>query len=212
MTRLIFVRHGQSEANLHRIFAGHFDAPLTALGRAQAATAGEYLCRIPIDVAYASDLRRAYDTAAIIAARQGLSVIPDSAFREIFAGEWEGQYMDVLMQKYAHEYGMFRNDIGHSCPTGGESVIEVGRRLDAATTRLLERHEGKTILIGTHATPIRTMECIFRGIPVERAQEVPWAQNASVTVVEYENATPRIVLCGYNAYLGNLFTGMPIGV
>ena len=209
MTRLIFVRHGQSEANLHRVFAGHFDAPLTALGRAQAAAAGEYLLRIPIDVAYASDLHRAYDTAAIIAAKQGLSVTPDPAFREIFAGEWEGRSMDALMQEYADEYGRFRTDIGHCRPTGGESVVELGKRLSAATARLLEKHEGKTVLVGTHATSIRVTECVFRGIPFERAREIPWVQNASVTVVEYENAIPRILLCGYNAYLGNLTTYMP---
>lgn len=213
MTRLILVRHGQSEANLRRVFAGHTDAPLTALGRAQAAATGEYLCRFPIDVAYASDLRRAYDTAAIIAARQGLSVTPDPAFREIFAGEWEGRLFAELATEYPHDFvTLWRGDIGNACPTGGESVLALGARISSAISRILAAHEGKTILIGTHATPIRVMECLWRGIPVASAAAVPFVKNASTTVVEYEGGVPRLLLCGYEAYLGTLATTMPVSV
>ena len=212
MTRLIFVRHGQSEANFTRSFAGHTDAPLTALGRAQAASAGEYLRRFRIDLAYASDLRRAYDTAAIIAAPHGLLPTPTPAFREIFAGEWEGRRFTDLETEYAADYAVWRGDIGHARPTGGESVVELGTRIASAVTRLLRAHEGKTVLIGTHATSIRVMECFLRGVPFEEAARIPWTQNASTTVVEYEAGTPRILLCGYNAYLGEISTRMPANV
>lgn len=212
MTRLIFVRHGQSEANLCRIFAGHTDAPLTALGRAQAAAAGEYLRRFRIDVAYASDLRRAYDTAAIIAAYHALTPIPKQDFREIFAGEWEGKYFTDLEVEYPADYGVWRNDIGHARPTGGESVLELGTRISRAVSRLLEAHEGQTVLIGTHATAIRVMECFMRGVPFEEASRIPWTQNASATAIEYDGKKPRILLCGYNDYLGALSTRMPANV
>lgn len=213
MTRLIFVRHGQSEANFNRTFAGHTDAPLTALGREQAAAAGEYLSRCRIDVAYASDLRRAYDTAAIIAARHGIVPIATPDFREIFAGEWEGRRFVDLEVEYPEEYAtVWRTDIGNARAPGGESVVELGTRISGAVSRLLRMHEGKTILVGTHATPIRVMECVWRGIPFTSAALIPWTQNASATVVEYEGERPRILLCGYNAYLGRLSTRMPANV
>lgn len=213
MTRLIFVRHGQSEANFNRTFAGHTDAPLTDLGRAQAAAAGEYLRRFRIDVAYASDLRRAYDTAAIIAARHGLTPIATPDFREIFAGAWEGRRFVDLEAEYPEEYAtVWRTDIGNARAPGGESVVELGARISSAVSRLVEMHDGKTILIGTHATPIRVMECVWRGIPFTEARAIPWTQNASATVVEYEGGRPRILLRGYNAYLGTLTTRMPANV
>lgn len=213
MTRLILVRHGQSEANFNRTFAGHTDAPLTDLGRAQAAAAGEYLRRFRIDVAYASDLRRAYDTAAIIASRHALTPIPDPALREIFAGEWEGKRFVDLETEYPHDFlTVWRGDIGHARPVGGESVVELGARVSGAVARILAKHEGQTVLIGTHATPVRVMECVWRGIPFEAAAQIPWVQNASATVVEYENGIPRILLCGYNAYLGSMSTYMPANV
>lgn len=213
MTRLILVRHGQSEANLARSFAGHTDAPLTDLGRAQAEAAGEYLRRFRIDIAYASDLRRAYDTAAIIAARHQLTPIPDAALREVFAGEWEGRLFSDLEAEYPHEYAtVWRTDIGHAHPVGGEAVTALGARVSGAITRILEKHAGQTVLIGTHATPIRMLECFFRSIPFEAAAQVPWVQNASATVVELDGGAPRILLCGYNAYLGNMMTRMPANV
>ena len=212
MTRLIFVRHGESAANRARVFAGHTDAPLTDYGRAQAAAAAEYLTRFRIDFACASDLTRAYETASIIAARQGLSVTPDPAFREIFAGEWEGHSLDDLIREYAVEYGRFRTDIGNCRPTGGESVVELGERISAATARLICEHEGKTVLIGTHATSIRVMAAFWRGLPFTQTALVPWAMNASATVVEYEGGVPRVLLYGYNQYLGTLTSRMPAGL
>jgi broad specificity phosphatase PhoE len=212
MTRLIFVRHGESEANFTASFAGNTDAPLTDLGRAQAAAAGEYLRRFRIDIAYASDLRRAYDTAAIIAKKQGLTPIPAPAFREIFAGEWEGKRFDDLAIEYAAAYDVWRKNIGRARPTGGESVVELGERVSAAMFRLLKEHEGKTVLVGTHATPIRLLECVWREIPFVDASKISWTQNASTTVVEYEGERARIVLRGYNDYLAALTTNMPANV
>ena len=71
MTTLIFVRHGESLANLQNLFAGHYDIPLTELGHTQAERTAQYLDRYHIDHIYASDLQRAYQTAEHTAARQG---------------------------------------------------------------------------------------------------------------------------------------------
>ena len=213
MTRLIFVRHGQSAANFERVFAGHTDVPLTDLGRAQAAAAGEYLRRFRVDVAYASDLRRAYDTAAIIAAYHALTPIPDPAFREIYAGDWEGRRFDDLMVEYPKEYAtVWRTDIGRVQTPNGESTVDLAARVSAGVERLLAKHQGKTVLIGTHATPIRMLECLWRGLPATEAAKIAWTQNASTTVVEYKGDRPHILLRGYDDYLGRMTTSFPSNV
>ena len=105
MTRIIFVRHGESVGNLERRFYGNFDKGLTDLGRQQADKAGEYILEnYKLDTAYASDLDRAYETGEIIAKKQGLTPIPDKGLREIYAGLWENRLFDELMTEFDDTY------------------------------------------------------------------------------------------------------------
>ena len=105
MTKMIFVRHGQSEANLAEIFAGHTDIPLTDLGKRQAENTAQFLKDYPIDVIYSSDLLRAMQTAEPTARMHGMEILPDERLREIYAGEWEGVTFAALMEKYPTEFG-----------------------------------------------------------------------------------------------------------
>ena len=92
MTRLILIRHGQSEANLTRRFAGHFNAPLTELGRSQAEKSAEYVAEnYKVSKVYASDLARAFDTGLAIAQSHNIPIYKTQQLREIFAGDWEGK-------------------------------------------------------------------------------------------------------------------------
>ena len=78
MTTLIFVRHGQSESNLAKVFTGQGNTKLTPLGRAQAERTAEYLRDFPISRIYASDLDRAMETASPTAKFFGLEVVPNA--------------------------------------------------------------------------------------------------------------------------------------
>ena len=100
MTTLICIRHGQSEINLARRLTGQLDPPLTPLGVEQARRTAEFLRSQPITRIYSSDLVRCMDTAAPTAAMHGLPVIPEPAFREIFAGKWEGMTFDAITAAY----------------------------------------------------------------------------------------------------------------
>ena len=156
MTRIIVVRHGQSEANLQKLFAAHTDAKLTDLGRKQAEAVAEVIAATEkIDVVYASDLSRATDTVAPAAARFGLSVIPDKELREIRAGEWENLPFEVLRTNpdFVADYDRWANDMPHCRCTGGESVVEMYHRVVSEVLRIAARHDGETVLIGTHWTP-----------------------------------------------------------
>lgn len=87
----VFVRHGESEANLADVVAGSSDIPLTARGRAQAAAAAERLAGFHAAAVYTSALRRARDTAEIIAAVRRLPVCVEQDLGERNWGAWEGQ-------------------------------------------------------------------------------------------------------------------------
>lgn len=191
-TTLLLVRHGQSLGNLREEFLGHTDLGLSPLGERQAETLVPRLADVAIDVVYASDLCRATDTVLPVARAHGLPVHPDARLREIYAGVWERMRFDDIAAIYPEERKLWKENIGLACPTGGERVADLLLRVRTALDELAARHPGKTLLIGTHATPIRAITAQLRGYPPERMVEVPWAPNASITTVVYEDGVPHL--------------------
>lgn len=210
MTRFILIRHGESVANLARVFAGQTDVPLTEKGHIQAALTADYLAAHErVDAIYASDLQRAYDTARHVADKFGLPVFPIPAFREIYAGEWEGRPFDEVADIFAVDYATWRENIGYARCTAGESFLELQARCTAAVARLVAMQQGKTVVVATHATPIRALECAWAGVGADGAKDIPFVANASVTVVEYEGEEVRVLLRGYHDHHGALVSGLP---
>ena len=213
-TTLIFIRHGESEANFEHRFTGQSNAfGLTARGHAQAEAAAQFLAETPIDVVVASDLRRAFDTAKHVADTRGMEVIPCPGMREIFAGEWEGKRFEDRPVQYPEDFGVWMNDIGHAVCTGGEAVADLRRRVRETVETLVRTYPGKTVCIGTHATPIRVMQCVWNGIPADGMKDVPWVPNASITTVVYEDdLTWHDVVIGQTAHLAGMQTELPKNV
>lgn len=211
---LIFIRHGESESNYEHRFTGQLDTyGLTERGHIQAQITANVLSDIKIDAVISSDLRRASDTVNHIADMHGLKIITDTGFREIYAGQWEGELFDVLPKLYPNEFGVWLKDIGSAVCTGGESVAELQTRVKAAVENIVRNYSGKTVVIGTHATPIRVMQCIWQNIPLSGMKNIPWVPNASITSVVYENEdTWRDVVIGQTAHLTGYETVLPQNV
>ncbi len=212
-TRMIFVRHGESEANLNGIFVGHIDSPLSEKGRAQAEMTAEYLKNEKIDVFYASDLKRAFETGSIIAKKHNKKVIPDENMREIYAGEWEGKKFSELPSLYKETYGLWLSDIGRARPDGGESVLEVYERITSEEKKLARENVGKTVLVATHATPIRAVTCLLRSVDPRDMKSVPWVHNASVTAADfYEDGRIDPLVYDKFDFMGECATALPKNV
>lgn len=189
MTTLLLVRHGESVANHQNVFAGNTDADLSALGHEQAERTAEYLAEhYNISAIYSSDLKRAFKTGLHTAVKVGVPMIPDEKLREISAGEWENRKFDDLQTEFQKDYSVWLKDIGNAVCTGGESVRQLGERVQKRLEEIAKKHDGETVLITTHATPIRVSQCIWEGKPLSEMKNVPWVSNASVTVVEYDGA------------------------
>ena len=210
MTRIILIRHGESEANKKNLFAGFSNFPLTEKGHKQAEIAAKYVANnYKIDKIYASDLKRAYFTAFPLARLTENIIIPDEGLREIYAGEWEGKCFSDLPQLYSESFGVWTNDIGNARCPGGESVKELGARILAHVKELAEENDGLTIALATHATPIRSIQTFCEYGDVGEMQKTTWVPNASVTELTYENGKFTLVKVGYAEHLKNLVTALP---
>ena len=206
-TTLIFIRHGESEGNLHHIFLGQQNMPLTPLGKRQAALTAEFLRDTPINAVYASDLTRAMMTAEPVARQKGLAIQPETGLREIFAGAWEMKTYEEIAEMFPEDYQCWREDIGRVRCTEGESTAELQQRVKDPLESIVRRHAGQTVCVVTHATALRSIKCAWYGLPVERMNEVPWPRNASVTTVRYEDdGSVTMLLDDEVSQLGNEVT------
>lgn len=209
MTRVYLIRHGESEANYEEIFTGQMDFPLSEKGRRQAYLAGQYLKDKGIDIIYASDLSRAYDTGIPTAEACGLPIIKSVGFRELDGGKWEGLTYDQLLEKYPEEYPVFVNDIGNAYCEDGESIASMSERIVREFFRIVKENDGKTVAVFTHACPIRELMCILNRRPLSDMKDIKWVGNASTTLVECDGDRFDFKLLGYNDYLSELATELP---
>ena len=213
MTTLLLVRHGLSLANEQKFFAGQADVPLLPMGQLQARATGAFLREhYAAHKVYASDLVRSGETGQILAEILGCPLETDKGLREIYAGAWQEKTFDYLTEHYPEGYGVWRQDIGKAqCPQG-ESVAEMGLRVREALTRICRDNPGKTLVIATHATPIRAMESWAKFLDFSRMGEIPWVSNASVTELFYEDGVWQLGKVSQDSHLQDLRTVFPANV
>lgn len=186
--RLIVVRHGESEANRERVFAGQTDSPLTALGRAQAKALAGALSDEHIDRLIASDLSRARDTAAEIARGRGLVIETDAALREWDVGELGGLDREGSERRFGDVRAYF---LPGSRVPGGESFEEVVARVTRFLETLVPASLGRTVCLVAHGMTNRIIAAYYLGtLPRITAGN---SANTNVTIVETDGTTHRIV-------------------
>jgi 2,3-bisphosphoglycerate-dependent phosphoglycerate mutase len=165
-TTIVLVRHGETNWNRERRYQGHADTPLNEDGRSQAAELAELLAAEQVTVLYTSPLRRARETAEIIAARLGLQLRTLEALREIDVGGWEGLTIDEVRGRYPER---FERD-WHSGWEDGETYHELEQRVVPALVKLGSKHDGAHLVGVTHAGPIRAAIAASLGLSYDDAR------------------------------------------
>lgn len=156
-TRLLLLRHGQTELSAQRRYSGRGNPALTDVGRRQAGAAARYLAeRGGIAAVFSSPLQRAYDTAAAAAKALGLDVTVDDGLIETDFGDWEGLTFNEAAERDPELHRRWLSDTG-TTPPGGESFDDVLGRVVEARERIIEGHQGSTVLVVSHVTPIKMM-------------------------------------------------------
>ncbi len=202
MTTFLVVRHGFSKSNEQGFFTGQRDVPLSDLGLEQAEQTAKYIAEnYKVDFLYSSPLQRAYQTALPLSKYCNLPIETMDDLKEINGGEWEGKTPEKILELYKDDYTLWRTNIGLARCTGGESMEEVQTRAANALREVAQKHNGCTIAVTAHAGVIRALQCLWQNRPLSDMQNIPWVENASVSIVHCENGVFSPVAIGYSAHL-----------
>ncbi|MGB3284607.1 bifunctional RNase H/acid phosphatase [Mycolicibacter algericus] len=156
-TRLLLLRHGQTELSVQRRYSGCGNPELTDTGRRQADAAARFLAqRGGISTVISSPLQRCHDTATAAAKLLRLDVAVDEDLIETDFGAWEGLTFAEAAARDPELHRRWLTDTATE-PPGGESFDAVQRRVRRARDRIIAEHAGTTVLVVSHVTPIKTM-------------------------------------------------------
>ena len=150
-TRIIAVRHGETDWNASARIQGHKDIALNDKGRWQAQQAAQWLVADEvISAVYTSDLARAHATASAIAQAFAVDVVSDTGLRERAFGSYEGQTFDELERQWPADIARWRARDPSWAPPGGESLLALSTRIRDVTDALARRHTGEQIVLVAH--------------------------------------------------------------
>jgi probable phosphoglycerate mutase len=149
-TRLVVIRHGETDWNAESRMQGQTDAALSRRGRWQAERLAATLGGEGIEAIVASDLARALDTAGALGAALGLPVSTDVGLRERCFGVFEGHTYAEIEARWPDEALRWRRHEADFGPDGGERLVDFAARAVAAVRRAAEAHAGRTVAVVTH--------------------------------------------------------------
>jgi broad specificity phosphatase PhoE len=167
VTVLLLIRHGETDWNREGRWQGQLDVPLNVHGLEQAAIMAEVVSIEPLDAIYASDLRRAAQTAEVLAAATGVPVIEDRRLREIDLGRWQGLREGEISLAQDEALRRFQANPAEAPPPEGETVLDVQRRMQAAVHDILNAHPAGRVAIVSHGLALAALKAALLGWPLE---------------------------------------------
>ena len=188
-------RHGESDWNRERRWQGHADRPLSPLGLEQASALADAVQTRSIVAVYSSDLRRALDTAEVVAGRLGLTVTALPDLREVDVGSWSGLHLEEVERLYPEGAERWRSGL-----TGwddGETVDAMAERVVNAVERIAAAHPGADVLVVAHGGPIRALHARALGVEIAtHRRTVPVEPNARLSAIRVRGSSFSLVELG----------------
>jgi ribonuclease H / adenosylcobalamin/alpha-ribazole phosphatase len=194
----VLLRHGETPLTPQKRFSGSggTDPSLSAVGREQAERAAEALARRgTIQHILASPLTRTRQTAAAVAERLGIEVTVEDGLIETDFGAWEGLTFGEVRERYPDDLNTWLSDPEAEPTGGGESFAATATRIAATRDKLVAAYAGRTVLLVTHVTPIKTFVRLALGAPPESLfrMELSAASMSAVAYYADGNASVRLL-------------------
>ena len=181
MLHLLLVRHGETEWNAQRRYQGQSDMPLSEFGKRQAELVTKRLAGRAIDAVYASDLKRAWQTAQAIVAQNGLDVFSEPRLRELKFGVLEGLTFEEAEIQYPRMIAAWIEDFNNT-PEGAETIDQFNARIVSLLGDLKDKHDEQVVLLVAHGGPLSEILRVVLGLSSERRWYIEM-ENASLSEI-----------------------------
>ena len=167
-TRILLIRHGETDWNRSKVFRGTYDVPLNDRGRRQAALLADALRGRAIDAAYSSPLSRATETASIVLAGHGVRAVEEPGLTDIDYGDWTGVEDAEVARRWPEQHGLWATRPAEARIPGGQSLRAVYGRAFAAMGGIADRHDGQTVALFAHRVVNKVLVLAALGLGPER--------------------------------------------
>ncbi len=200
MTRVIFVRHGETSWNHSKRYQGHSDIPLNEKGLQQAKLVARRLKGESIRAVYSSDLTRAIQTAEAIASKHSLRPMILPELREVNFGLWEGLTYEEIMADWPEILSAIYSKSGASLIPEGESFDDVQKRTTIGLAKCIADHDDETIAIVSHGGTMRVLLCDALGLDLTNMWSLR-QDSTAINIVEYFGTTKVVSLVNDTCHL-----------
>jgi probable phosphoglycerate mutase len=204
MQEILLIRHGETDWNAERRLQGFLDIELNARGMRQVKALAEVLRGEALEAIFSSDLRRARDTAQIIAAMRGVTIQIEPDLRERCYGAFEGLTHSEISVRYPEAYAaMLTRDMDVRYPEGvnvAETLREFSARAVGAINRLVKNTAYRKIAIVTHGGVLDCLNRAARGIDFSQSRDFD-IPNAGINRLVWDGECMRVLQWGDIAHL-----------
>lgn len=190
-TRLLLVRHGETQWNVEGRIQGHVDTPLNPLGQTQARALGKRLLGERFDAVYSSDLLRAYATARCAVGDTGRGIIREPRLRERHLGVLQGLTATEAVTRAPAAWQAYKGHDPAQALEGGESLPEFARRVTEFAEHLVRTHAGERLLLVTHGGVLDILYRHAAGMALALPRDFP-VYNASLNLISCDAGAWRV--------------------
>jgi len=199
-TTVLLARHGQTRSNVTGFFMGWSDEDINDLGYTQAQSLSSRLAGMPVASVYTSPLKRARNTALILAKPHKLDLKVLDDLIEIKLGDWQGLHMNEISQKWPEIWKQSRIDPSEVTMPNGESFHQVTERAVRAFEMIVADNQDKQVAMVTHDVVIRVLVAHILGASnsIYRQFEI---NNASLSTVRVTDGKARLITLNDTSHL-----------
>jgi len=194
MAEIILVRHGETEWNAGEIYRGRADIGLDEVGIKQAELLSEYLSDLKLEAIYSSPLRRALDTASIIARYQEVGVQVTDGLIDFDYGEWQGLSEQEVKKLYPALHNEWHNNPHLVKMPAGESLSDVRERTGGVVNGVISKYKGRVVLV-SHRVVNKVLICSLLGLESSHFWNIK-QDVGGITIFNYVNG--RFILTRHN--------------
>jgi broad specificity phosphatase PhoE len=194
MAKLILARHGETVWNVEKIYRGRTDVNLDEVGIKQAELLGKYLSKWELEAIYSSPLKRALDTANIIARYHKVDVHIAEGLTDFDYGEWQSLPEQEAKRLYPTLHNEWHNNPHKVKMPGGESLEDVKRRAIDVVNDVLSKYQGSVVLV-SHRVVNKVLICSLLGLDNSHFWNIK-QDVGGITIFDYVDG--RFVLIKHN--------------